>query len=133
MTRREDWPAVLASEIEKAKNIGFEWGAHDCATWAFDVRCRLTGIDGAAAWRGRYRTALGSARTLRRLGVATIDGLARRFLGEPVAAGYAQRGDIVLASESDALGICLGSRAAFLAPSGLTFRPMTEIRYGWRI
>jgi hypothetical protein len=130
--RIEGWEVRLAEAVAAAQSRPFAWGVHDCATWAFDVRQALTGLDAAAAWRGRYRTAVGSVRMLRRLGCQTTEDLARSIMGAPLASPrLAQRGDIVLLA--GAVGICLGADCAFLAPEGLTFRPITETELAWRV
>ena len=131
--RVDGWEGRLAAEVEAARSRPFVWGQHDCAIWAFDVRRALTGEDAAAAWRGRYRCALGARRVLRRvLGARDHAGAATGILGAPLASPLlAQRGDIVLAG--DAFGVCVGADAAFLAPGGLTLRRITEIEMAWRV
>jgi hypothetical protein len=64
------------------------------------------GEDNAGLWRGRYTTALGGARVMRRLGWASLEEMGRSLLGEPrPAVLLARRGDIVLACpSSDNLG-----------------------------
>lgn len=65
----------------------------------------MTGIDPMPEFRGRYATAIGSARALRRFGAGTLAGtLDTKF--EPVDAALAQRGDIVMSG--GLLGICFG-------------------------
>lgn len=129
--RRHGWEAVLHAAI--ADTAPFAWGSRDCATWAFDVRCALTGIDSAAEWRGRYSTARGAARMLRRLGVVSVEGLACRIMGPPIPPQTAQRGDLVLAGDEDALGVCIGPHGLFLAPLGATLRPLSSCRAAWRV
>lgn len=49
---------------------------------------------------------------------------------------HAQRGDVVLIDvpgEGPAVGICVGSKAAFAGPNGLEFPPMSACRRAWRI
>ena len=129
--RLDGWEVALAGEIEAARGLPFSWGTHDCATWAFEVRRALTGIDDARRWRGRYRTAAGGAKVQRKLGWATLAEGATALLGGPLAGVLlAQRGDIVLMGE--ALGVCVGSEAAFLTPDGLTFVPLRDCALAWR-
>jgi hypothetical protein len=131
--RVEGWETRLAEAVAAAQARPFAWGEHDCATWAFDVRRALTGADAAEAWRGRYRTAIGARRVLRRvLRADSHQAAATAILGAPLATQLlAQRGDIVLLS--DAFGVCLGADCAFLAPNGLTFRPLSETELAWRV
>ena len=141
-TRRPGWELRLAAAIEAARNRPFAWGTHDCATFAFDLRRDLTGGgDIAALWRGRYRTARGATRVMRRLGWSSLEAAGRDLLGEPLAdLRLAQRGDLVLAGTGLGFGICLGARAAGIAPAtgpgspgGLILAPMSSCALAWRI
>lgn len=130
--RREDWPTVLDGEIGAARAGVFEWGVKDCATWAFDVRRAMTGIDDAVHWRGKYKTAKGAARQILRLGFADLREGATFYLGPPLATAFlAQRGDVVFAR--DALGLCIGATAIFIAPEGCTEIPLGECLAAWRV
>ncbi len=129
--RLPGWDAALVEEIDRARGLAFAWGQHDCATWAFDVRRRLTGQDAAAAWRGRYGTAAGSVRVMRRLGWRTLPAMGCGLLGDPIQPLCAQRGDIVICE--GAFGVCAGAVAVFVAPMGLTERPMKDASMAWRV
>jgi hypothetical protein len=120
--------------VADARDRPFQWGTHDCATWAFDVRLAMTGLDAAAAWRGKYRTEKGAARMLRRLRCKTVADLATSILGEALPTVlFAQRGDIALGGVEQALGICVGSEVLFLQPSGLVALPLRECVKAWRV
>lgn len=129
--RLPGWEAELARQIERARDVPFRWGLHDCATWAFDVRLALTGQDAAVAWRGLYSTERGAARMLRRLGHDTLAGLCRAILGDPIQPLCAQRGDIVLAD--GAIGVCVGGAGVFVAREGFTSRPMGAAAMAWKV
>lgn len=134
MTRLQGWELRLADAIDAARGMEFQWGVHDCAVWAFDVRRALTGKDDAAAWRGRYSTATGAQRVLRHLGWGSLADGATALLGAPLATPLmAQRGDIVLGGDAPAFGVCVGVEAAFLLPTGLTGLPMREVAMAWRV
>ncbi|MFQ5783616.1 MAG: hypothetical protein ACE5H8_02180 [Alphaproteobacteria bacterium] len=136
MKRRVDWPERLARTVRAAQGRRFAWGGHDCALFVCDCILAMTGCDPAARFRGRYRTARGAARALRRIaGVATLDALATRLLGAPVPVATAKRGDIVLLDTDDgpALGVVIGARAAFTSPRGLAFVPVSAPRRAWRV
>jgi hypothetical protein len=131
--RVDGWERLLWQAIEDARNKPFRWGAHDCATFAFDTRLALTGEDAAKAWRGRYRTARGAHMVLRRrLKAASHEEAATAILGAPLATIWlAQRGDIVL--RGDSFGVCVGAEAAFLSPEGLVFWPLEPADKAWRV
>ncbi|MFD2105885.1 DUF6950 family protein [Tabrizicola soli] len=116
--RLPGWELRLAAAIDAARDQPFGWGVHDCAIWAFDLRRDLTGGDDVVAlWRGRYRTARGAQRVMRRLGWSSLEAAGRDLLGDPLPSVHlAQRGDLVLADTGLGFGICLGARAAGIAP-----------------
>ena len=90
------------------------------------------GEDIAALWRGRYTSALGGARVMRRLGWASLEDMGRTLLGEPrPAVLLAGRGDIVLADTGLGFGICTGASAVGMAPEGLVTVPLTSCRLAW--
>ncbi len=129
--RLDGWEVALVEEIDRARGMTFAWGRHDCATWAFDVRCRLTGINAAAAWRGGYGTAAGSVRAMRRLGWQTLPAMGCSLLGDPIQPLCAQRGDIVICE--GAFGVCAGAVAVFVARDGLAHRAMGDVAMAWRV
>ena len=128
------WELRLAAAIDAARDRPFRWGEHDCAIWAFDLRRDLTGGDDTAQlWRGRYRTARGAVRVMRRLGWRSLEAAGRDLLGEPLPSFHlAQRGDLVLARSGLGFGACLGARAAGIAPSGLVLVPLSACALAWR-
>lgn len=132
--RAEGWEVRLAEAVEAARHRPFEWGVHDCATWAADVRRALTGEDMAAEWRGRYRTALGAQRLIRRLGHSTLAEAVAAKLGAPLpTVRLAQRGDVLLDPEGAAVGICGGRIGMFLSADGLTDYPLRSCSKAWRV
>jgi len=135
MPRVDHWERLLAAAIDTAWAKPFVWGVHDCPTFAFETRMILTdGEDIAALWRGRYTTALGGARVMRRLGWASLDEMGRSLLGEPrPSVLLAKRGDIVLADTGLGFGICTGASAVGMAPEGLVTVPLTSCRLAWPI
>lgn len=95
MYRRPDWDARLAAYLEPLRARPFEWGRHDCCTFAAGAVEAMTGVDPMPEFRGRYSTAIGSARALRRFGAGDLAStLDRKFEG--ISASLAQRGDIVM-------------------------------------
>ena len=133
MKRRADWPKRLHAQIEAARQRPFEWGLHDCAAFATAVAADLTGQDPVAHLRGSYTSAWGAERVMAEHG--GLAALITEYYGEPIAIAQAGRGDLVLAERDNgpALGVCLGSVAAFAGPDGLAFLNMNEGRLAWRI
>lgn len=133
--RREDWPEELARMLREASSRPFAWGEHDCCLFAADVVQAITGEDHAAEFRGRYTTAAGAARALKRYGagnlVATIDAKLPR-----IAPALARRGDVVCKEFEDvgpALGICVGIQSAFASHTGIAMHNTLDCDHAWRI
>src|SRR5690348_1512638 len=134
MARFEDWPERLQSCVAAAVGAPFQWGTHDCVTWAADVVLALTGADVIADYRGRWDDRAGALECLAEMG--GIEAAATARLGAPLETPlYAQRGDVVAISteEGPALGICLGAELAFVSPAGLTLRSITAAMKAWRV
>ena len=95
---------------------------------------RITGIDAAAPWRGRYRTRLGWARILKREGgIAGVmaAGAVRARLTETIEP---LRGDVGVIDQGrgDIGAICLGVRWATVGQHGLTVSKASPSR-AWRV
>lgn len=131
--KTENWERLLAAAIDTARTKPFLWGQHDCPTFAFETRTALTGgEDTAALWRGRYSTARGGERVMRRLGWTSLEEMGRALLGEPRSTILlARRGDIVLTNTG--FGICVGASAVGMAPAGLVTVPLTSCRLAWAV
>lgn len=105
MYRKPDWEVRLAAYLEPLRARAFAWGEHDCCTFAAGAVNAMTGVDPMPEFRGRYSTARGSVRALRRLGAGTLaTTLDAKF--DAVDPALAHRGDIVMSS--GLLGVCLG-------------------------
>lgn len=135
MTRAPHWEHLLAEAIDTARAKPFVWGVHDCPTFAFETCMILTGgEDIAALWRGRYTTALGGQRVMRRLGWVSLEDMGRALLGAPrPSALLAGRGDLVLADTGLGFGICTGRAAVGMVPEGLVSVPLTACRLAWSV
>jgi hypothetical protein len=120
-TRCNNWPDLLTAYIERKRHEAFAWGSNDCCLFAADWVQIATGHDIAAQWRGQYASALSAHRALNRGG--GIERLVDEAGGMKIATALARRGDLVAQDGGDgvALGICVGSVAAFLARDGLQF------------
>lgn len=130
--RVSNWEILLFNYIEESKDIIFEWGVHDCATWVSDWRQIATGQDAAQAWRGKYRTERGALRQIKRAGFDTMPEWVDSILGDRLASPLmAQRGDIALVQ--DALGIVTGHVVVALSPNGIVNIPLEDSQASWRV
>lgn len=133
--RKPNWPEILAAKIEAARNTPFSWGTHDCCMFSADVVLAMTGTDYAEEFRGKYTTATGATKALKKYGLGSIENSLTVKFGEPVHPFKAGRGDVVLADmpTGKALGICLGEKAAFAGKDGMVLLPMNLWLCAWRV
>lgn len=116
----------VAAFLEHASARPFQYGAHDCALFIADWGRDLTGEDGAAALRGRYKTKLGCARVLKREGglIAVVERCALTIGMQQVATPRAGDVGVIMAKtvrgDEHACAISLdGRRWAMLSTSGV--------------
>lgn len=147
--RQEGWESALFDYIRAARSRPFVWGEFDCCLFVADIIAAMTGVDVAADFRGRYSTATGALRLVKKSG-GDLDGLAETVfsglgidpLSSPLMAG---RGDIlrlILPDNMENFGgmgaVCLGREVAFLTEAGIETLPITMAARkfaarGWRV
>lgn len=112
IARLPDWEPRLAAYLEPLMaGARFEWGTLDCALFAADAVLAMTGHDIAAPFRGKYSTAAGSVRALKRYGAGELKSTFDTLL-PPRPVGYVRRGDVVMSD--GAVGVCMGAFALFI-------------------
>ena len=111
--RLSDWEQRLSDYIASKQAEPFAWGENDCCTFSAGAVEALTGIDPMPEYRGKYDTALGSARALGGRNLEEV--LDEKFAQVPI--GFAQRGDLVLMD--DCVGVVAGDYAWFVSDIGL--------------
>jgi hypothetical protein len=132
--RLPDWPERLAALVEARRHAPFAWGSNDCLLFAADAVLACTGVDPAAAWRGRYGSeaegeVLMGGTPWYRWVLDWQD--ARGAWACPPA--YAQRGDTALIEMGNdhLLGVVLGDQVAAPTLAGLGFVPLAAARRIW--
>ncbi|KZN39851.1 DUF6950 family protein [Pseudoalteromonas luteoviolacea] len=88
-------PLALQRYLDACEDKVFNWGTFDCCLFVADWLNVVNGVDVAADFRGRYKTAIGAKRRLTRLGFSDIQSVFKHHL-KPIEIAYAQRGDIAL-------------------------------------
>lgn len=133
MNRLDNWQSNLSELIESKRETAFVWGEFDCTQLAFMAIEAVIGVDHSGPYRGKYKTAAGALKILRKVGkVETPVQLIEGILGEPQAIAFARKGDIVTAIPNDeltmpsaidvfgpVLGVCYGARSFFVGEHGL--------------
>lgn len=133
MTRVDNWVLRYAEFMVERQHAPFVWGSNDCCLFAADCVQALTGTDLAAAWRGRYDSALQAARFLDEGG--GLEAIAAEALGQPVSASYAGVGDVVLCENAGRLllAICNGDLALGPGVQGVEPLDMSTALKAWKV
>jgi hypothetical protein len=133
-----DHDALVAFLGERlATPFGWRRGGaeQDCCSFAFDAAKAQTGLDVWADERGRYNSARGASRVIRRYG--GIEAIVEaRF--EPIAPALAQRGDIALVASGrrageESLAVIEGETLAAPGRDGLIRLPRGAMLKAWSI
>lgn len=125
--RHSAWETKLAEYIADKRGKPFVWGENDCCTFSAGAVEAMTGEDPMPEFRGKYDTALGSARALGKKSLEEV--LDEKF--EEVPIGFAQRGD--LAWFTDCVGVVAGGYAWFVGEDGLERVERSMWDKAWRI
>lgn len=139
MTKQHRFAERLFDAVTMRQDRAFQWGVHDCCLFACDVIRDAGGVDYAAPFRGRYRSAAGAARVFRRFAGGGLEAAAEKIAQdnglEEVPPLMAQRGDFVLldAAAGPALGVCLGATFIAAGPAGAVTLPLKRARRAWRV
>lgn len=126
--RRAAFDALLRDRMRTP----FQWGVHDCCTFAADAVLALTGQDPAADVRGTYGDEAGATAVLEAAGGLQAAG-ARA--GEAIAPRAAAVGDVGLVQYAgrEQLAVCAGSVWLVPATRGLAALPFTAAAAAWRV
>lgn len=133
--RRPDWRRRLGETLAAAADRPFVFGALDCCLFAADCVIAQTGFDPVAEFRGRYTTARGAARILRRAGFANFEALfdvrfpATQVLGVGDLALIPEGGD----GPAMAVVVPPSLIACFDMSDGLITLPLAAASKGWRV
>ena len=129
---------LLDAFLEARRERPFEWGVHDCCTFASDWVLACTGYDPMADLRGRM-TALAAMRQMRDLGGFRAVGVQR--LGPSIPAVMAQVGDVCLVPSGRrkgrgsgySFGICNGRSVMVPGLQRLVQAPIYMAEAAWRV
>ena len=133
--RREDWPERLNAYIDGASAKMFDWGRHDCCTFAAGAVHAITGVDWMPEFRGRYDSEKTAKAALKDIGRGSLLKTICSKFGKPVAPAKARRGDLMLANLGDgpALMVCVGPDAIGPGLGNLIRVPVSDCRFAWSV
>jgi hypothetical protein len=135
MNRVENWSEVLADFIANGDRP-FCWGEWDCGLFAANCVLAMTGIDIAAEFRGRYKTARGAYRVMRGdIESVMVNRVAPKHNLAEIAPAMAKRGDLCVLDTplGYALGVCVGTKVVCTGPDGLAYLPISSALRAWSI
>lgn len=124
MIKLSYWRPSLQSYILEGRANSFEWGKWDCALFVCGAIEAMTGEDLGKSYRGRYTTAAGGLKLIKKDGYKDHAEFAAAFLEEdPRGPAFAMLGDIVAykvdGNTGIALGVCNGETSYVLMPEGM--------------
>lgn len=137
MTRRSNWPRLLADFIAEKRAQPFDWTRNNCALFAADWVALCTGVDPAAELREQVTSALSAGRVLRERGgmVQLAREVCFRWEWPEIAPRLAQRGDLAVheTPQGPAVGVVIGALVACAGKDGVVVNPLKHCVTAWRI
>lgn len=130
MKRFPDWPSRLAEYLSSTRDKAFEWGSHDCVTFAAGA---VEAITGHKATNLTWHTQVGAGKLLAKLGglSAAVDSVLPRRDNHLTA----QRGDVVMVTHGEQSWLAVVDYAGWVAPSqaGLVRGPIDTASIAWKV
>jgi hypothetical protein len=129
--------AALTAFLLESYELSFEWGERDCGLWVAEWVKRVRGVDPGQSFRGRYKTAFGCARLVKRHGdllrLATEAFAAAGLV--KIEVGEAQPGDIacVDANRGQTLGLFVRNRVAMIVDRGIVSTSAYPVLRAWKV
>lgn len=123
--------AILAAYIDEVALKPFAFGVNDCLLMVAGAVERLTGVDHAAPYRGRYRTLRGARRIL---GMPPID-FVRRIFEERAHPARAMDGDIAAFQQDGewCFGIFIGAHVYVQTENGIGIRDRSDASRAFKV
>lgn len=132
MKRLNDWPTQLANFLLEKQKQPFEWGNNDCCLFAADAILSMGGQDVAKDVRGRYKTAIGAHRIMKKLGAGSLVELLTQRLGQPD--GVITRGSIIVVdSNGEQVAGVFYQKPWALTERGLQSMPLESVVQSWSL
>lgn len=128
----------LNAYLRAVRGEPFRWGQHDCLTFSNRAFSTYHGFGYADDWLGQYISngdPLLPSRMREKFRAQTFDEAIERKL--KLVNGVPPRGALVATKKAErwligyALGICVGTKAAFLSRQGVVYSPLDHIDKAW--
>jgi hypothetical protein len=128
----------LNAYLRACQGQPFAWGSHDCLTFTNGAYRAIFGVGWADDWLGRYMVdgrPMRKDELRREFGYSTIqqaiDERLTRVDGVPPKGALVTSDHVRRWVTGVALGICVGTRAAFLDRTGVIYLPIETTRERW--
>jgi hypothetical protein len=131
MNRLPTWEPRLAAYLAEARTRPHAYGRFDCMLFCAGAVKAVTGMDLARGHRGKYSSAAGSLRHLKKRGFDSPEAMLDSLLPER-ALMKARRGDVILDDEGIP-GICIGADALMASEKGWVRLPRKHWRKAWGV
>jgi hypothetical protein len=144
--KKPDWEKQFFELIKERKDQPLTWGENDCCLFACDAIERMTGIDPAEWFRGKYKTKIGAYKKLKQFsggGILEAAVKITRELGFPeINPLLAGRGDVVYCESIETASMGINHSLGIVAMSGaiaipgkanLIYLPLRKATRAWKI
>jgi hypothetical protein len=132
----------LTAYLRQVKDRPFLWGEHDCLTFTNSCWRAMHGSGWADDWLGRYmlnasngRKCMGRDQLRREFGyfsfVQAVDDRLTQVKHIPPRGALVATDKVKRWAIGYGLGICVGSKCAFLSDNGVIYLPVTNIARAW--
>ncbi|WP_105492299.1 DUF6950 family protein [Escherichia coli] len=128
--RNVDWQTKLLDVIEEESTAPFEWGTHDCCTFAARCIDAQYGTSFLLEFEGEYKTELESKRLcIRKFGTTFLPKIFDRFLHRRDSKKQVQRGDVVIFSGKygPTAGVWWGGMVVAKSKEGLIWIDFSDV------
>lgn len=130
MNKTWDWPERLYEYIQSKTDTPFEWGVHDCCTFAAGA---IEAMTGESPFKASYTNEFEANTFMKSVG-GIETWITERF-GEPVVPLAARRGDIGLLALDDRelLAVVIGDTVCAPGEKHILYYPITMLSKAWRV
>lgn len=130
--------SALNAYLRSVKHKPFEWGVHDCLTFSNGAFKAFHGFGFGDDWLGRYMV---DGRLLRRRAMikefgfdnfeCAVDERLQRYDGVPPKGALVTTKHARVWLLGQAMGICVGNKAAFVTDWGMVYSPLQAVYNCW--
>ena len=133
--RLADWDKRLAGYIEEVRHISFEWGRHDCFTFAVKCEEAVSGVTRfPELYKAEYHSQFGANKAFMKNGYrGMVDCINRRCV--EINQNMLRRGDWAAfdTPEGLAIGVYAGNKVVAVGENGLVFVEPKDVKKAWEI